>query len=75
MRRSPRGPDSDRVILATGLSWTLMPRFTLDAAYTYTHFRDSDINNRENPAGTYHRLEGEYSGHIHSLGLQANYRF
>ncbi|MCH8502776.1 MAG: outer membrane protein transport protein [Ectothiorhodospiraceae bacterium] len=74
-RRTPRGPDSDRIIGAVGAGWQATPRLSVDMAYAYTHFRSSEINNSENPAGSQHRMEGDYDGHLHSVGAQVNYAF
>ncbi|WP_162925775.1 OmpP1/FadL family transporter [Isoalcanivorax indicus] len=74
-RRTPRGPDSDRLILGLGAGWQLRDNLSVDAAYTFTRLEPSDINNRENPAGSQHRIEGEYDGALHSLGVQVNYQF
>ena len=74
-RRTPRGPDSDRIIVGLGAGWQLSDTLSIDAAYSYTHLEKSNINNRENPAGSLHRIEGEYDGALHSVGLQMNYLF
>ncbi|SEO97335.1 OmpP1/FadL family transporter [Aquisalimonas asiatica] len=74
-RRTPRGPDSDRIIGAVGMSWQPTTNLGIDLAYTYTHMEEAEINNRENPAGSQHRIEGEYDGHLHSTAVQVNYAF
>lgn len=73
-RRTPRGPDSDRIILGLGAGWGL-GSISVDLAWTLTHFVPSEINNRENPAGSEHRISGDYQGVLHSLGAQINWRF
>ncbi|MCH8543271.1 MAG: outer membrane protein transport protein [Alcanivorax sp.] len=74
-RRTARGPDSDRMIYALGAGWQWRENLSIDVGYTYTHFASSRINNRENPAGSQHRMEGSYSGGLHNIGVQANYLF
>ena len=74
-RRTPRGPDSDRLILGLGAGWQWRDNLSIDAGYTFTRLQPSDINNRENPAGSQHRIEGEYDGALHSVGVQLNYMF
>lgn len=74
-RRTPRGPDSDRLILGLGAGWQWRDNLSIDAAYTFTRLQPSDINNRENPAGSQYRIEGEYDGALHSVGVQLNYMF
>ena len=73
-RRTPRGPDSDRIILGVGGGW-VFGRMSVDLAWTLTRFVASEINSRENPAGTQHRMSGDYQGLLHSLGGQVNWRF
>lgn len=74
-RRTPRGPDSDRLVGAVGLSWRWRRHLELDLAYAYTHLTDSAVNNREHPAQTFHRVEGDYRGTVQRLGWQLNYVF
>lgn len=74
-RRTPRGPDSDRLILGLGAGWQWRDGLSLDFAYTYTDFSSSKINNRENPAGSQHRMDGDYKGALHSFGAQVNWHF
>ncbi|TVP57978.1 MAG: hypothetical protein EA349_05365 [Halomonadaceae bacterium] len=74
-RRTPRGPDSDRVIGALGLSYSPWQNLALDLGYTFSYFTDSGVNSVENPAGTDHRLEGRIRGHLHSLAAQASFQF
>ncbi|MFV8835489.1 outer membrane protein transport protein [Aquisalimonas sp.] len=74
-RRTPRGPDSDRIIGAVGMSWQPTRNLGIDLAYTYTHMEEAETNNRENPAGSEHRIEGDYDGHLHSTAVQVNYAF
>ena len=74
-RRTPRGPDSDRTIFSVGGSWRISSRWQLDGAFSHTRFSKSRIDNKENPAGSYHRIEGSYQGELNTLGLQVNYGF
>lgn len=74
-RRSPRGPDSDRLIMSVGASTKLFNRVGVDVGYSHTHFLSSDINSVENPAGTYHRMDGSYKGSLNVLSVQASYQF
>lgn len=74
-RRTPRGPDNDRFILGLGASWQWTEALELDLGYTWTRFQSASINNRENPAGSEHRMEGDYKGRLHTLAAQLNYRF
>lgn len=73
--RTPRGPDNDRLILGIGATWQWRDDLTVDLAYSYTDLGEPEINNRENPAGTHHRMEGDYRGYLQSLGAQLNWRF
>ncbi|MCH8499853.1 MAG: outer membrane protein transport protein [Marinobacter sp.] len=74
-RRSPRGPDSDRIIGSLGMSYRWSDSLVIDAAYSYTHFTDSEINARENPAGTDHRMVGDIKGQLHTAAMQVSYSF
>jgi|GEM_PF-1826654 len=74
-RRSPRGPDSDRLIGAVGMGYDINNGFSFDLGYTFTKFKSSEIDSRENPAGTDHRLSGDYDGRLHSIAFQASYNF
>lgn len=73
--RVPRLPDNDRLLLSVGLTHTFDAHHSLDLAYMYVRMRDGRINNKENPARTRHRLEGDYQTRAHLFGVQYNYRF
>lgn len=73
--RTPRGPDNDRYIAGLGLSYSVTDRLGVDVAYAYTRITEGDVTVQENPAGTQHRTDGSTSSHLHSAGIQANYRF
>lgn len=74
--RSPRIPDSDRVIVALGLSWTPPwveeGNVTIDAAYQHIFFEEAEVNT----VGTSRsRLIGEFDNVADLAGLSLNWRF
>lgn len=74
-RRSPRGPDSDRIIGTVGASWQWTRNIGIDLGYEYTHFTSTEVDNAEYPAQSFHRIEGDYEGTAQRLGWQVNYTF
>lgn len=73
--RTPVGPDSDRLLFATGASRRLGAHWTADLAYAYFRFDTARLDHFENPSGTRHRIVGQSRTRIHGLALQLGYGF
>lgn len=72
--RNIRIPDSDRFWLSTGAQYKVDKNFTIDAAYSYIFVKSASVS--ESPTGAPASLiTGDYSSHIHLLGVQAVYNF
>ncbi|MFW5660740.1 MAG: OmpP1/FadL family transporter [Oceanicaulis sp.] len=69
--RSPRVPDSDRVIAALGASWTPTRNFALDLGYQHLFFDDADID-RVGSGGD--RLVGSFDNAADIVGVGLTWR-
>ncbi|XBQ15160.1 MAG: outer membrane protein transport protein [Oceanicaulis sp.] len=69
--RSPRVPDSDRVIAALGASWTPMDSWTVDLGYQHLFFDDAEID-RIGSSGD--RLVGEFDNVADIFGVGITWR-
>lgn len=79
--RSATIPETDRTWLSVGTAYTWSPKLTFDAAFTYIIAKDASIseprgfasdNTAAAVAGTF---EGETSGNVWIVGIQANYKY
>lgn len=71
--RDARVPDSDRLEVTAGASFSPDERWTFDAGYMHVFFHRASIDNLDT-SGTY-RLQGHYNDSSDLLGVQADYRF
>ncbi|TGY90604.1 aromatic hydrocarbon degradation protein [Marinicauda algicola] len=69
--RTPRIPDSDRIVLAFGLSWSPEENVTVDAAYQHLFFDDAPTGN-VGDAGS--RLTGAFDNAADIVGIAINWR-
>ncbi|MGL4830631.1 MAG: outer membrane protein transport protein, partial [Vibrio sp.] len=73
-------PETDRTWVSLGASYMATPQLTLDAGFTYIFAKDATINEPRDPSD-YEAAElggafnGNVSGNIWLIGVQANYRF
>lgn len=75
-------PETDRLWLSTGVGYQWSQNLSIDAAFTYIMAKDADVKEPRNGiasdgasvpfGGTY---EGQITGSIWLVGVQANYRF
>ena len=66
--RSPRVPDSNRTIVAAGVSWTPAPDWTIDAGWQHLFFEDAPIDTT-GPGGDRLLGETENAADIVSIGV------
>ncbi|HDV5285861.1 TPA: outer membrane protein transport protein [Vibrio cholerae] len=73
-------PETDRTWVSLGASYVATPQLTLDAGFTYIFAKDATINEPRDPSD-YKAAElggafnGNVSGNVWLIGVQANYRF
>ncbi|MBY8317128.1 outer membrane protein transport protein [Vibrio fluvialis] len=74
-------PETDRIWLSVGAGYDVTEQLTLDAAFTYIFAKDADIlesrgydsdNSAEKVGG---QFDGQMTGNVWILGVQASYRF
>ncbi|WP_373433287.1 outer membrane protein transport protein [Vibrio anguillarum] len=73
-------PETDRTWLSIGASYVATPQLTLDAGFTYIFAKDATINEpRDASDATSSQIggafNGEVTGNVWLIGVQANYRF
>ncbi|MGL5108363.1 MAG: outer membrane protein transport protein, partial [Vibrio ordalii] len=73
-------PETDRTWLSLGASYVATPQLTLDAGFTYIFAKDATINEpRDASDATSAQIggafNGEVTGNVWLIGVQANYRF
>ncbi|MGC7890941.1 outer membrane protein transport protein [Vibrio anguillarum] len=73
-------PETDRTWLSIGASYVATPQLTLDAGFTYIFAKDATINEpRDASDATSAQIggafNGEVTGNVWLIGVQANYRF
>ena len=74
--RTPRLPDSDRMLYSVGLTWNVSPHVSIDAAYQRITIDDARINLQPDPAGgDFASLDGRYTGDADLIGVSMSYRF
>ncbi len=74
--RSVRTIDSDRTAISFGATYNVTPKLALDFAYRYISFDDADINQSFNTlAGESGATIGEVEAEVHTVAIQANYKF
>lgn len=71
--RDPRVPDSNRMELTTGASYSLNQHWTFDAAYMHVFFHKASVDSLDT-SGMY-RLRGHYNNASDLVGVQVNYKF
>ncbi|EOH0516067.1 outer membrane protein transport protein [Vibrio fluvialis] len=74
-------PETDRIWLSVGAGYDITEQLTLDAAFTYIFAKDADIlesrgydsdNSAEKVGG---QFDGQMTGNVWIVGVQASYRF
>ncbi len=79
--RSATIPETDRTWLSIGAGYTWSPQLSFDAGFTYIIAKDATISeprgyaDDDTAAAVGGTFEGETSGNVWLLGVQANYRF
>ena len=74
--RTPRLPDSDRMLYSVGLTWNVSPHVSIDAAYQRITIDDARIALQPVPAsGEFSSLDGRYTGDADLVGVSMSYRF
>jgi long-chain fatty acid transport protein len=74
--RTPRLPDSDRMLYSLGLTWNVSPHVSIDAAYQRITIDDARIALQPEPAaGEFSSLDGRYTGDADLIGVSMSYRF
>lgn len=75
--RSVRTVDSDRTSISVGATYKLSKKLTLDFAYRYINFDKGDIDQLVTSpvAGAVGRVVAEVEPEVHTLAIQANYKF
>ncbi|MUK76067.1 aromatic hydrocarbon degradation protein [Aliivibrio fischeri] len=70
-------PETDRLWLSMGAGYAWSNNLTLDAGFTYIFAKDAKMHEGENdPAALFGgTFEGETTGNVWLVGVQANYRF
>ncbi|KHT48042.1 outer membrane protein transport protein [Vibrio sinaloensis] len=73
-------PETDRTWLSLGATYEVTPTLTLDAGFTYIMAKDAKIqeprdDSDETAAAIGGKFEGETTGNVWLIGLQANYTF
>lgn len=71
-RRLPRIPDSDRVWLAAGVSFSPIENITAHGGYAHLFFQDAPVKT-VGPTGDL--LAGQFSNHLDIVGIQLDWRF
>lgn len=69
--RSPRIPDSDRIVVAFGLSWSPEDNVVVDAGYQHLFFEDAPVDTTGNSGS---RLIGEFDNAADIVGIAINWR-
>lgn len=70
--RNPGIPQGDRRTLAVGAGFTLLPRATLDVAYSYNWESSADVEQSRPDFG---EVRGSWDNSAHVLSAQLNWRF
>lgn len=80
--RHPGLPDSERYWISLGANYKLDKRSSVDVAYSYVIFKDSNINYTDSCSpqlasctGNGETTRGQYHTYLQLFGLQYNYRF
>lgn len=76
--RSVRTIDSDRTAISFGATYHATPKLTLDFAYRYISFDDADIDQTSASSplgGGAVSTIGSIDAEVHTLAIQANYKF
>lgn len=69
-------PETDRTWLSVGASYQWSEQLSLDAGYTYIFAKDAKMHEDEMPAAIFGGgFEGEVTGNVWLIGVQANYVF
>jgi long-chain fatty acid transport protein len=69
-------PETDRTWLSIGAGYQWSEQLTLDAGFTYILAKDAKMHESDSTANLFGgSFEGEVSGSIWLVGVQANYRF
>ncbi|MGF1842678.1 outer membrane protein transport protein [Vibrio clamense] len=69
-------PETDRTWLSVGASYQWSNQLSLDAGYTYILAKDADMHEDDGAANLFGgSFEGEVTGNVWLIGVQANYVF
>ncbi|OOF34918.1 outer membrane protein transport protein [Salinivibrio costicola] len=77
-------PETDRTWLSLGAGYEMTPQLTLDAAFTYVFAKDASVKeardginseSEKNAEANFGKFEGETTGNVWLVGVQASYRF
>lgn len=73
-------PETDRTWLSLGASYAATPQLTLDTGFTYIFAKDASINEPRDASDMMSSMiggafNGNVSGNVWLVGVQANYRF
>ncbi|OOF09226.1 aromatic hydrocarbon degradation protein [Salinivibrio sp. PR5] len=77
-------PETDRTWLSVGAGYDVTSKLTLDAAFTYIFAKDAPVKeardginseSEQNAEANFGAFEGETTGNVWLLGVQASYRF
>jgi Long-chain fatty acid transport protein len=77
-------PETDRTWLSVGAGYEVTPKLTLDAAFTYVFAKDAPVKeprdgidspSEDAAAKAFGSFEGETTGNVWLVGVQASYRF
>ncbi|WP_102504670.1 outer membrane protein transport protein [Salinivibrio kushneri] len=77
-------PETDRTWLSVGAGYDVTPELTLDAAFTYVFAKDAPVKeprdginskSEQNAEALFGNFEGETTGNVWLVGVQASYRF
>ncbi|MPS32912.1 MULTISPECIES: outer membrane protein transport protein [unclassified Salinivibrio] len=77
-------PETDRTWLSVGAGYDVTPKLTLDAAFTYVFAKDAPVKeprdginseSEKNAEALFGKFEGETTGNVWLVGVQASYRF
>ncbi|OOE64436.1 outer membrane protein transport protein [Salinivibrio kushneri] len=77
-------PETDRTWLSVGAGYDVTPKLTLDAAFTYIFAKDAPVKeardginseSEQNAEALFGKFEGETTGNVWLVGVQASYRF
>ena len=73
--RTPRLPDSDRMLYSIGASWNVSENLSVDAAFQRITIDKSLVNLGVHAPSDLSTLVGSFDGHANLYGVSMQYRF